>query len=560
MAAVSLPTDPRELAEFNAWLRLRAEEARDDIVKFFDFVAVEEFKRTRVKCKPHQRVMLDFILKHDRSVVMMPVGTSKTFCMGIVSLFLLGLDPTSRGAYVCATQGQAIKAIGMTRSYIEESARLRLVFPDLRPTRRKGEPWTQDKFTVDRPFGIRDPSLVAIGIDGGLPGARLNWVVVDDILTRENTATPEQRAKVYEWFDSTVLSRLDPHGARLVVTNTAWHPEDLPHLLWRPKKAMIQGWPTIRMEIEGNIEVTTPSIELPDGRVVEDSWGIDDEIAKELRPASASPSDPLVRLTAHDPDPKNEVPLWPERFDAAHIAKLRRSHLPHRFNQLFMNICRDDSTSMCQREWIDKALERGRKEGVHSLVSEYKGPHLTFTGLDLAVSPGEEHDDTAFVTFEVRPDGTRVLLDVDASQMNGPQIMEKLFSKQRLYNSMVRVESNAAQAYIVQFALEKNRSIPIDCHMTGRAKAHPEHGVPGFFLELQNGAWIFPCGKHGEVHSAVQRLIDACLYYEPSNHTDDVLMAMYFAREQARKWGVLSGGDTAANAQGGSIGMNIMSR
>jgi len=52
---------------------------------------------------------------------------------------------------------------------------------------------------------IRDPSLVAVGADGALPGSRLAWIVVDDILDRENTSTPQAREKVHEFFDSTVF-------------------------------------------------------------------------------------------------------------------------------------------------------------------------------------------------------------------------------------------------------------------------------------------------------------------------------------------------------------------
>jgi hypothetical protein len=49
----------------------------------------------------------------------------------------------------------------------------------------------------------------------------------------------------------------------------------------------------------------------------------------------------------------------------------------------------------------------------------------------------------------------------------------------------------------------------------------------------------------------------------PAKHTPDRLMGCFFAREEAKRWGVLTGSDTAdmhAANSNGSIAMSIMSR
>lgn len=565
-AAVSLPSAPSgqeillsdkhiELAKkARTVLFSRAKKARHDPVAFLEFVMREETSRKKLKAAPHQRVGLQFMLDHDRSANMWPVGFSKTFTMATLSLFLAGQDCTTRGAIVSAKQDQAKKVVSMVRDYIETSHELRLVFPDLSPSPRKGDQWTQTHLTFKRPAGIRDASLCAVGIDGGIAGSRLNWIVVDDILDRENTATKEQRDKVYEWFDSSVLSRLDPKNSRIIVTNTAWHPDDLLHRLEK------LGWAVMRMDILGDIEVKDDIERLADGQSPWDH--------PSLRPRSKSPTDYKCRLVEHEPDVSNMVPLWPERVPATSpdprqmtIAKLRRRHLPHRFNQLYRNICRDDATAKCQESWIEECKRKAREKGIYSLSKKVRGDgNLVFTGVDLAVSPGEENDDTALFTFEVLPDGHRVILDIEIGQYNGPTILDILFKKQAQYNSVLRVENNAAQDYIRQFALQRNISLPIKPHTTGRVKAHPEFGVEGLFIEIFNGAWLIPNDRYGNCHSLVQAWIDACLYYEPAKHTSDVLMACYFAREQAKSWGVLSGSDTESMVETGTIGMTIMSR
>lgn len=538
---------PEELEDLLAEDEEEVARAREDIEAFFSYVMREQTSRERVEVLPHQRVGLSFIMHHDRSVNMWPVGHSKTFCMAAVTLFLLGKNPTLRGAVVSATQLQAKKIVAVVSDYIQHSPELRRVFPNLKPSRRRSDPWTQEKITVDRPAGIPDASLYAVGIDGGLPGARLNWIVVDDILNRENTATKEQRDKVYTWFDSSVLSRLDPVGAKVVVTNTTWHPDDLVHRLEK------LGWPSLRMDVLGNIKVQDDLGWIEEGR---DPWD-----HPELRPASPSPHEENYRLRSRDPDPGGDKTLWPEKFSREYVDRvLRLRHLPSEFNRAYMNLCRDDATSMCKAEFIEIGKKKARDEKIFGLVSTYRGKNPTFTGLDLAVSPGEENDDTAFFTFEVRPDGTRVILDVEIGQWDGPTILRKLFAKVEAYNSVVRVENNGAQDYIRQFALQTDRSLPIKAHTTGRAKAHPEHGVPGIFLEFANGAWLIPNNRRGECPEAVQKFVDACLYYSPAKHTDDVLMAAYFAREQAKEWGLLIPDPEKGKGANVSIAASVMAR
>lgn len=567
------PNDAGQVAALQKVLLRRAARARHSLPDFFSFVMREQTTRKPIKAAPHQVVGLDFMQAHRESVVMWPAGSSKTFCVVAATLFMIGSDVTSRGAVISATQAQAKKLLAVCRDYVETSNELRLVFPHLRPSSRSSDPWTTERIVVDRPAGIADPTLCAVGMDGGLPGARLNWVVVDDMLTRENTATKDQRQKVLEFLDSTAISRLDPVGGRFLVNNTAWHPDDLVHELERG------GWATLRMDILGDIKVQDSKQRLSGGLP---PWDHD-----LLRPKYEDGDDYTLRLVRpHEPDENNDVPLWPERFEVipwelpdgtvlppakdwaeaverAHddVENKRAKHvIGGEFNRLYMNICRDDSTAFCKAEYIERCKKAARDAGFFAMQSEYRGPLATFTGLDLAVSPGEENDDVAFFTFLVMEDRRRLVLDVEIGQWSGPEILRKLFQKQKAYNSIVRVENNAAQDFIRQFALDEDVTLPIKAHTTGRAKAHPEHGVPGGFAELSNGAWLIPNDRHGRCHPMIQKWIDGCLYYQPSHHTDDSVMAWYFAREQARKWGLLTPPPKGGSGQAGSGSRGLLSR
>lgn len=549
--------------------------ARTNPRDFFSFVIREETTRERVQCLPHQRLGFRFVEHFNRCVIRWPVGFSKTYTMAALSMFLLGRNNTTRGAVISASQTQAQKPVAMVRDYIETSQELRLVFPHLRPSTREGDHWTQSKLTVARPAGIRDPSLTAVGLHGKLPGARLNWILVDDILTEENTSTEQQRNAVTQWLLSSVMSRRDVQGAKIVVTNTPWHPEDLTY------KLEAIGWPTMTMDIDGNVffsntgphdlaEYNGQAVEMP----YEGEFDSD-----EIRPShQAFPSDddgnPLpvantrkfaYRLTAHDDpqydpeqqhlapeqrtepffDKADQVPLWPQRYGTAEIAKLKEEYqmAMHQYNQLYRCICRDDDSARVKVEWIDRCKEKARERGIHTFTSKWDpadGP--TFTGIDLGIAKKRSSNRTSIFTFAVLPDKHRRILRIDSGKWYGNEVINRLQEHYDNYSSIIRLESNAAQDLLRQWALERNVSLPIRPMPTGKNKKSKLHGVESIFLEIENGAWLIPNDHMGRVHEAMQRAIDACLYYDPDNHTEDELMAWWMAREQARESGALRGG------------------
>ncbi|TXH13725.1 MAG: hypothetical protein E6R03_10855 [Hyphomicrobiaceae bacterium] len=499
--------DPHKLRLIRDHLIYKASRAREDAAEFFSFVLKEETSRKPIKVAEHQKVMIDFVMSHEASVLMIPAGHSKTFTVGGLTMFAMGQDPTLRGAIISDTQGQASKPLGMVKDYIEQSSELKLVFPNLMQSPNPSDSWTQTEITIKRPPGIRDSSLIALGYHGAITGARLNFVNVDDIISPENVATKESRNGLYEWFDSAVLSRLDPRRSKIIVTNTAWHPDDLVNRL------KTVGWPTLKMDIYGGIEIYNTEWDSP-----------------LIRPETQNSF--RCRLSAYD----NSTPLFPERFDNDVIEKLRKTHLPHRFNQLYCNITGDEQTSRCKIEWLDKCKVKGR--GL-SFESRRNTGNIRITGVDLAIGEDSDSNDSCFFTIEILPSGERLIVDIDVGKYDGPTIVSKIEEIYDRYGSLICVENNATQGYIRQFTLKKNRAIPVIPHTTGRNKVHPEHGLEGLFVEIFNTAWIIPNNLHGQCHPNAQRFIDACHYYKPSSHADDVLMAAWFAREKARKLGIL---------------------
>ena len=504
-------------------LTRQAEEARGDLVKFFNFVMRHEHTQQVLRAAPHQELMFHFIQHHDRCVLRMPVGTGKTWGMATTTLWLLGRDVTQRGAAISKTETQSAKVVTMVRDYIGDATLnppLIMVFPWLKPSPRPADSWSGKSLTVERPAGIRDPSLVARGIEGAIEGARLSWLITDDVVDALNSNTKDARQRVNGMFDGRCMSRLDPFGSKTVVCNVPWHREDLTYHLENDS-----GWPTLIMDIYGYIRV-----------VNFDAGWMHHALEKFIRPSTTRQGGGYrwYRLRAFDPDPEEQTVLWPARIPLQLIEEIRARWLPHEFARSFLCEPLSDDTARCQKSWVEECKLRGVGT---SLVASYEGGNPTYTGLDLAFGKTQKSDKTVFFTIEVLPNGDRRILDIESGRFSGPDVLEKLKSKYRAYRSSIFVEGNAAQDYITQFAREENRDLPIRSYTTTEAnKWHRDFGVESLFTEIKRGRWIIPCDEAGTCHPEIRRWIDDVLYYQPPpHHTGDRLMASWLAREAARR-------------------------
>jgi hypothetical protein len=506
----------------------RAEAARHDMCKFYSFVIRNEINQELLKPAPHQVLFYSFVLHHRMAVVRQPVGTGKTFSSGALALWLLGNDATQRGAIVSGAQSQSKKVVSMISDYIKDetlSARLKLVFPRLKPSERADVSWTQSQITVDRPAGIRDPSVAATGFDKKIGGARLSWIVGDDILDDANTATEEGCKDINNRFDARLMSRLDPRNTLAIVTNTPWDQNDLTFHLERDA-----SWPTLTMDIYGNIRISN----------ADDSW-MTEALDTMLRPSTVRVDEDYdwYRLRAHDPDPDEEVPLWPERINADDISRIRYGEhgkggmIPYEFSRLYLCDPMAADAERCERSWIEECKNRGRGT---TLVQQYDGRCPVYTGVDLGIGKSKRHDSSSLFTVALENDGSRRVLNIEKGKWSGPVIVDKIIDTVDRYGSSIFVESNAAQDYLRQFVLEKRKDLQIFAHTTGQNKHSREYGVESLFTEIFNNAWIIPCDEAGRCIPIIQEWINAMVYYlPPPAHTSDVLMSCWIAREGIRR-------------------------
>jgi hypothetical protein len=403
-----------------------------------------------------------------RTVVLAPIehGKSTVFSVGF-PLWVLGKNPNARIAIVSETHAQAVRPLGAIREHIVKNERLHEVFPGLRPASGAREKWTDSEILVERTLVEKDPSVIAIGVLGPLLGARLDLAILDDVVGWENSFTPAQRSKLVDWFRSTLVGRIVA-GGRVVAVGTPWHPEDLLHVL------------------------------------------------------AGSGEYQLLRDPALDDDGK---PLWPEAWSVERLEQRRREIGEVEFSRQMLLRPVSDATSRFKADWIERAFQSARDMGV-VLVDSYSGPCRSFSGVDLGVGEGTQHGESAIFTIALLPDGRRQVLSIEAGRWQAPELLERLKATSQRFGSRLRVESNAAQMYLVQFLREAG--VGVDAHNTGRNKHDPQFGIESLAVEMERGLWIVPDAP------ATRTWVRELLAYNPAGHTGDRVMASWLAREAAR--------------------------
>lgn len=477
--------------------------AREDPNVFNRYVLRDERTGSRIVQAPMHEEWQTLLTDSPRLVMWSHVEGGKTtqIAVGRV-LWELGRDPSLRVVIVSNTKELATKMTRQVGQYIEKSGELHEVFPELLPTNDPSLPWRALALTVRRPgLGAKDPSVQACGVHGNIIGARIDLLVLDDILDYENTHTPGPREDVWRWVRSTLFSRLT-ENARVWCVGNAWHPEDPMHRMEKEEGFTSRRFPVIRK----------------DGSLT-----------------------------------------WPARWTPTRIEQARRDLGPFEFARQMLCQARDDTSQRFKREWVDKCIELGQHimpienardileilaEGATS-EAELRAAHESVwrlsgstgggfvTGVDLAVQRGDSNDLTCLFTLHVEPDGTRRVCECLSGKWSGPEIINQIKSVHERFGSIFIIENNAAQDYILQFTRDQT-AIPVVPFTTGRQKAHPEFGVEGLAVEMSNGKWMIPSkgGLSREVHEWCQEL----LYYDPKEHTGDRLMASWFAREGARRF------------------------
>lgn len=258
----------------------------------------------------------------------------------------------------------------------------------------------------------RGGEFFAAGVGGGFTGRGANFAIVDDAIKNWVQAqSPGQRQAVWDWYTSSLLTRMHPEGGIMVLIGTRWHQQDLPGL------AMKQ-------------------------------WEEDGEPYLRIRfPALAEKGDSLGRAEGE--------PLWPEsgRIREWYLRK-KRAQGSLMFEAIFQQNPKPGEDALYREQWFRTFQIRG--EYVIPSIGRpiHMGDLLIFQTVDLAIKQDERANRYVIVTYGLSPLGEVFVLDVYADRVPFVYQIGKLALYAAKWTaSLIGIENNAFQDASVQSAV-----------------------------------------------------------------------------------------------------------
>lgn len=163
----------------------------------------------------HHRKIMDFLVSvwqtpPRRGLLMSFRHSGKSTVVGIFAACVLYLHPETRILILSAESSLASRMVAHIRNILENHPRC----ADLIPAVRKE--WSHGRITVNRPIGIREPSVVCQGIHGNITGMRADLILCDDIEVPNTSNTAQKREMLRERLRELDFI-LSPSGAMIYI-------------------------------------------------------------------------------------------------------------------------------------------------------------------------------------------------------------------------------------------------------------------------------------------------------------------------------------------------------
>lgn len=216
--------------------------------------------------------------------------------------------------------------------------------------------------------------LAAAGAGGPITGRGARIAIIDDpFKNHEEAASQTIRDKVWDWYRSTLLTRLTPDGA-VVLIQTRWHEDDLAGRILEQAKQQ--------------------------GRL--DEWTIIEF------PALAEGEDVLGR--------KKGEALWPERFNKEWLERMKADIGSYLFSALYQQSPAPAEGQLVKRSWFRYYTEEEDYFLLHAANGSVKRVEkkrcMVFQTCDPAATENETSDYFVLSTWALTKEHDLLLLDV----------------------------------------------------------------------------------------------------------------------------------------------------
>ncbi len=317
--------------------------------------------------------------------------------------------------------------------------------------------------------------LHAAGVGGPITGKGARIAIIDDPVKNAEEADSEtMREKIWEWYTSTLYTRLTPDG-RIVVVMTRWHEDDLVGRL-------------LKKEAD----------EIKEGVHKGERWTVINF------PALAEKDDYLHR-------PEGE-PLWPEQgFDKERMEQIRTDVGSRVFNALYQQRPTAAEGAMIKRDWWRYYTSDPERMKFDEIIQSWD---CTF----------KDSDGSDYVVGQVwgRRDADRYLLDQVRARMDINQTMDAIRNMSAKWPKarLKLIEEKANGAAIIQMLNKKIGGlvpiVPKDSKISRVSTIVPDIEAHNVYLP-EGKPWVqdfieecaaFPKGAHDDMVDAMSQALN----------------------------------------------------
>ena len=166
------------------------------LAEFYKFL--DEWNRILgFKTPNHHRAIMSFLFdvwanKPHRGLLMAFRHSGKSTVVGIFAACVLYLHPETRILILSAESSLAARMVSHIKHILENHP----FCADMIPENKKE--WAAGRITINRPLGIREPSVVCQGVYGNITGMRADLIICDDVEVPNTANTAQKRENLRE--------------------------------------------------------------------------------------------------------------------------------------------------------------------------------------------------------------------------------------------------------------------------------------------------------------------------------------------------------------------------
>lgn len=145
----------------------------------------------------HHKKIMEFLVSvlndaPHRGLLMAFRHSGKSTVVGIFAACVLHMHPSTRILILSAENGLASRMVSHIRHILENHPMCADLIPDVK------KEWASGRITVNRPVGIREPSVICQGIHGNITGLRSDLIICDDVEVPNTSNTSQKRETLRE--------------------------------------------------------------------------------------------------------------------------------------------------------------------------------------------------------------------------------------------------------------------------------------------------------------------------------------------------------------------------